>query len=1128
MGLLSQEYYNKLNEQQPAPTPAPSGSGGGPIETIENKIIAPIDQSIQGDIKAAGESPRLTPEQQTEKFGGEVGSAEYYDYQSKHPYKSFLFKGLGEAFGLEFPDQETWDSLPTANKAGFVAAAGPKALAKMVVRAPREIVKAPVRLALSLSPWLDLAKGKITSFDEEAAKPVKQVPWLGSVPSYWQTFDDARKSGQGPLMATLSTGSLALGDITIAASLAEGMKAALQPRAKNAAGPVVNVAPIQSVIAQDAAGASRAISKSAGSASEYYSLPKTVAKEHGGAPGNTFLKVTPVDAAGGQVEVAIVQTRGGVFQKAKDFITRKGERIYEGDFGPEIKYESQIIPSGKVPGGTVPAAEADLALSTVQPKALKGFENKPITGEQISHVGKLAEINKVNPETAQAVMRSLTGKNSIGELTQSEYVKLSQTMAAFSESGRYVPGSPSVNIFSQYGSPQRHWMRAYEEKSGIPLYSEVYTPVEDAVRTRNVFRDSYRDQSRQIFGKYAKPGFAEERRLIKSYMEGDTGSILANEALDATTKTDLVNIANQMRPLYDKLGNIFEIPTDVFLKDYQPHIQNIGGVYQLYKEGSTIPKELTFFAEFKRKGALSVQVDDALALFDIYTNAGSNKMFLNPALQRVNALGESLPPTLKNSVTSYVGEKLGYAGRVEQYLNEIGDGINKKLGWNLPPDVGRQATQLIMDTTYSGALGLRPDAVVRNMLQNPLLTYPRLGPKFYADAVKKALTKEGLAEVRAKGFVVELGLPYGEELAKEVGVMGKTNTFYRNATQKTLTPYASADLFTRSATYWQGKLQWEDSFGKYNAGKLTYEQLEKELDFNALHSVDRNIVRQRLVKGDAEGAFNHYIRDIIDETQFPYRRGASSRVTYGFAGRLGTQFGQWNIEFAHTLGRWVKNKEWDKLIRFHAASTAAKRTVEDTFGFDISKWVGVNPLNPTESPFIQFGSDLMGLMQSFKEQNSEELNKHAEELSRTTKALGRPAGVQIKNWNDFYRSVNRGPTGPDGQYGVYTESGKLKYYTDFNDIWWQMWGFPTVEEEADKQLQKDLRNAKFDYSQRKKDVLELYQREEYDKAAEMISEYGIQITPQDFDAYYIPLNQRTYESLPVTEKARFAPRVFKQ
>jgi len=1308
MGLLSDDYYKQLRQQStPVATPTQPAPDSRPlVQKAEETVLSGVEAESEQRIKnLESQASSALPSQETLR------------YHAEHPILSFFGRSLGETIGIKFPDQNTWDQMSATNKLAYLGPATLDAGARMLVRAPREIVKAPIRLAYSITkPWADLAAGKPATLDSIAGDKPLKLPWIGEVPSYFHDFKQACDSGLGPAAASLMTGATALGDATIAASLLEAVQKAFQPRAQIAGKPIFETEPIKQTLAAEKAGM-RVVGQAEGSAAEYYSLPKTVAKKYGGNSSDTFLKVTPANVVGeNSVEIAVVQTRGGVLQKTADFIKGRGEKIYQGDFGPETKFESQIVPVGKakflqgqaetkltpetkavqpaenitpiLPGdinqyrdeivrslelaepgqrifqrdaagyltgevvgqkstfpewippelrksslvkavadhinkntlptkageirlynavaeemGLVKRAKAEVdadinnlpdfareaeqltqkydaeirglekeiksgeiqagisetanvpktgepaatpapvtpedvlaalsesekkkVLAAVLPKALKGFENKPVTADQLTHISQIAAINNVDSSTAQAIIRSLTGKSVSGELTQSEYVQISQTLAALNDLGKYNPGMPSVNVFSQYGSPQRYWMRTYEEKSGIPLYSEVYVPMEDAVRLRNVFRDSYRSQSREIYGKYANPGFAEERRLIKAYMEGDTRAVTANETLKPEVKADLVKIAEQMRLLYDKLGTIFDIPTEVFLKDYQPHIQNVGGVYQLYKEGSVIPKELTFFAEFKRRGALSSQVDDALALFDIYVNAGSNKKFLNPALERISDMGEKLPATLQNSVKSYVGEKLGYAGRVEQYLNEIGVGINRKLGTDLPPDLGRQVTQYIMDTTYSGALGIRPGAIIRNLMQSPLISYPRLGPKFYAQAVAKSITKEGVKEVADKGFLVELGLPYGEELTKEVGLAGRVGTLYRNVTQATLKPYAAADTFTRGQTYWQGKYIWDDALARYSSGKITWEQFEKDVDLSAMSAPDRNIIRQRMIDGDQGGAFDQYIRDIIDETQFPYRRGASSRVTYGFAGRLGTQFGQWNIEFAHTLGRWVKTGQWDKLVRFYAAAAASKRTMEDTFGFDISKWVGLNAIDPTLSPFAQFGSELASLVQNFRDRNDEEMQKNADNLAREVKSLGMPAGVQTNNWKDFWRSYSKGPVGPDGQYGVYDSRGKLKYWAPFKDIWWDMWGFASPLEKQYQETATEMRNARFDYSRAKKKILELYQQEKFDQANELIKDYGVQLSPADFDAYYIPLNQRTFDSLPAILKPRFAPQVFK-
>jgi len=1102
MGLLQDDYYSQTRTQMPQVQPPPSPA------------------AAQGKVPAVRPSLNTKPTTEQDPAVADLR-------KNQNPLRNIGY-GLGRAMGVQ-EGGAAWDEMSFGAKSLAVAKAIPAAALKVLVDVPKELVKAPLRYGLTFSDaWGDVAAGKRPTQESLAAKPVREIPWLGAVPTYFQSYDEARKSGLGPLMSTVSTGSLALGDITIGASLAEGVQGAMRPRAKTVAGlPAMDTAPIRSVIKAEETGI-RSVRRPTDSVSEYYSVPQDVAKKHGGSSANTFVKVTPA-GLDGSMEVSLVQTRGGVLQRAEDFVRGRGEKTYRGDFGPETKIESKVVPGApKELGAAVEEGARDKALQSVIPKPLKGFEKAPVTESQVGHLTDIVAVNGIDGEVAQAVMRSVTGKAAVGELTQAEYVTVSRTFAAMDKMNMVSDSLPGVNPLGQYLSPQRKWMRAYEEKSGgaVPLYSEAYVPMEDAMRARKIFRDQHRLDSREIFGKYAEPSYAEERRLLKSYMEGDTDAVMKNPALDATTKSELATIADRMRAKYDALGPAFGIESEYFLQNYQPHIQNIGGIYQLYKDAKGIPKEMTFFAEKKRVGSLSVQVDDALALFDIYLNAGSNKVFVNPALERINAFGDALPATLKESLKEYVGEKLGYAGKVEEYVNRIAPELNRRLGTDLPPDLGRQLTQTIMDTTYAGALGIRPAAVVRNLLQAPFMTYPRLGPRFYAQAVAKALTKEGQTELVRRGMSVDLGLPYGEELTKEITLGGRARTAHRNVTQGVLKPYALADIINRATTFWQGKAIWDDAMTRYRSGKITWDQFEQAADFQAMSPIDRNVMRKALVAGDEDAAFNHYIRDIMDDTQFPYRRGAGARVTYGFAGRVLTQFSQWNTEFAHTIGSWVRTGQWDKMIRFSAAAYATQRTLETTLGVDVTNWTGLNVLNPTASPFLQFAGEVVGLVQNLRDNNRQAMNDNRDALIRQAKALGIPGGVQGIRVGNFWKSVNAGPDA-EGKYPVYSANGTLNYRADFNDLWWDvLWNFPSKDLQAKREVTKGMRNAQEDYSQAKRRALELYQQQKYDDANKLVEQFGIKIGPGDFKAYYIPYDQRLFDNLPASMKAQFAPRVY--
>jgi len=1270
----------------PAPQPLAVPKASQVALNVEEAGIGFIDRAIDKSISKI--KPGKSVEDQTKQFGGPVGSPEYY--QSVAPNRTqdnvvrtkngtpivggvigeaikgnfatgSIERSVGETFGLTFPDSETWDSMTRFQKNAHILKAEAAAGSKLALRLPRELLKVPVRLGLSLyQPWSSLVQGK-----GNVEEPTT-LPYFGKVPTYWQQYDEAKKTGLGTFGAAMSSTSTALGDVLIAPALAEAVVVALRPktviREFQPAGRVIEtqkmpdgtyatresagVAPIREMQVRDGLG-SRVVTQKEGSLSEYYALNNRVAREYGGSTSNTFMKITKAEIESNKVEVAVVQNRGGMLQRVKDTLVGRGAKVYEGDFStPEVKLLSQVTDLGdrvpvtntgqKVLGGptlnvglkvgdvqsltperiaevlkkefdvdvikssvhvssseptnvvqlsrtltdvelhklseltgqgAIPqytdgvgslqgpkAAEwggkflaeefMDLngrriggptALSNVQeeafkggvlPRALKGFENAPVSETQIAHLEAISKVNEIHPDIANAVIRTITGKDLIGDLTQAEYVKASQVLSAINKADKYMGTPASSSSAARLLSPPRYWTRSIEESTGIPLYSGVYVPVEDAFRAIDVFRNTWRDRSRTIFGDYAGPKFGEERRLIKAYMEGNSEIIMSNPTLSTQVKTDLVTIATKLRPLYDELGQIFGIPTEVFLKDYQSHIQDIGGVYQLYKDGAAIPANLSFFAEFKRTGGIGVQVDDALALFDIYTNAGSNSLFLNPVLDKVSALASGIPQTLQNSVKSYVLEKMGYAGHIEQVINEAVPRYMAKLGINAPADIGRQIDNLIMDTTYSAGLGLSPSAIVKNLLQYPLLGYAKLGPKFSIEASKIAFTKEGMAEVREQGFLVKLGVPYGQELVNEAGTVGTLGQRYRNLTQGTLKGFSMSDAAGRSMVYWQGKLQWNDLVDKLKAGKVTLSGFEKELRLDTLNSLDRDIIVQRLVAGDQAGAFNHYIRDVIDDTMFPFRRGASSRITYGFAGKKGMQFGQWNIEFTHTMGKWLKSGQFDKVIRFGAASVALKRTFEDAFGLDITKWVGLHVLNPTLSPLLQAVQEGIGALGNAAQNNQEALNANQENLVRELKTLGIPAGVEKNRLQNFWKSYAKGPIGPDGQYGVYTKSGQLKYWTDFSGLFMGIFGFPTTQSVQEQNLQTDMRNARDDYSKAKKQAMEYLQQQEFDKANTLIEEYQLNITSEDLNSYFIPLNERTYKGLPASVKSQFEQRVF--
>ena len=317
MGILAPEYYEEkireiLNPQIPTtpttepPTLAPVSSDTKVIdqrgiltdpnrqeplgEATENLFITPIDKIEQSVLNNIGE-PQLSEEKQKAKFGGIVGSIEYQQWQAANPIKAFGGLEFAKSFGMNLPDQETWDRMSVGQKNKLVNVGLAAAAAKLIIRLPREVIKAPIRLGASIiQPWVEFAKtGQIPTIDTLAdEEKIGSIPWIGEVPTYWRTYKEARDSGLGPLAATISTGSLAAGDVAINAALGEALTKSFQPRQSLKPGEqAIDVKPIEKAVVTEK-GKMKFVDKAPDSLSEYYSLPAVVAKKYNGTSANPF------------------------------------------------------------------------------------------------------------------------------------------------------------------------------------------------------------------------------------------------------------------------------------------------------------------------------------------------------------------------------------------------------------------------------------------------------------------------------------------------------------------------------------------------------------------------------------------------------------------------------------------------------------------------------------------------------------------------------------------------------------------------------------------------------------------------------------------------------------------------
>lgn len=806
--------------------------------------------------------------------------------------------------------------------------------------------------------------------------------------------------------------------------------------------------------------------------------------------------------------------------------------------------QKEVIDPFRKPKSDVPS---------IMSKPIKGFENSMVTGKQVDQILGVKNELEISDVTVQAISKVMTGKDNIYELTQKEAYDVSEAVRLMPDQ-KSIDGGDWQFFLRPWTHPARYWMESVERELGTPLYSEVFLPIETGGRLVNVFTDGWQDKSREIFGKYSNPKYYEERRMITEYIEGNKGAITDNTVISPETKIELAKIGDWLQEQYSILFKDLGITSKRFFEVYSPKIRKLGGINQLYKTDE-LPVEIKPFYEFEREGDFAPLEDDSLALFDIYTRAIAKKTYLQDPLEQAKMVIDKLPEgSIRKSANEYLQEKLGYAGKGEEYLNKLGESLSQKTGGFIPKDITKQLFDAAMTTSYAGALGLpRIMPLFRNSIQVLLTTYPDVGPEFFAEGVKRFFAKGGAAKAREKGFLVKMGVPYGAELTGNTGrgAIGRSVDVYKNLNKATMVPYGWTDSLTRGITYHAVDARFETMWKLFRDEKINYDEFEKGINMDGFNPTLQKVLRQKFGQNTSESldeAKDLMAMDILDSTQFPYRKGSESRLFYGLKGKAGLQFGQWTAEYIFTLKSWISRGQWQKLIRWMGMGSAIKRSVEDTLGIDVSKWVnapedivmgvfgGGNigaagpfsgfPIGPigkiTASAIAGFNASMTGM--------TEDVNKNWQDIYRAIQIYGGVlTGVGAKRLEDFNHSVKRYEAGiavspdPKKQFGIWSSTGKIIRWVDFASLTKVMLGFEDPEGSEQSERIGRIKKESVEYSARINDAMNYLVDGNFKKFDEMVEKNNLMIPDiaTRMKSYQTPLDQRIFDQMPMELKVKY-------
>lgn len=272
--------------------------------------------------------------------------------------------------------------------------------------------------------------------------------------------------------------------------------------------------------------------------------------------------------------------------------------------------------------------------------------------------------------------------------------------------------------------------------------------------------------------------------------------------------------------------------------------------------------------------------------------------------------------------------------------------------------------------SYAGGLGLRPMVPIRDTLQIMLTTYPMLGGKYLRVGMERAFPalKEGAESTPYKTAEQYGALMRYSDLSnlysggyESLQAGGKVTTALTGASEKMLKPLQWSNNSNRLVAFWGHAERTLDALNKWGS-RLTPDTESKLLKDAGMVWLDDSLKNQFLTEIRTAPASSYrdisfrVAKELVDVSQWNYRRGASPGVYEYALGRLFGQYGTWPlnyIEYARRLA--TKGDAGDRaqalarLVLAHGAVLSAG----EAMAIDTAQWVFTQPMAYGGSPIFQ-------------------------------------------------------------------------------------------------------------------------------------------------------------------------------
>jgi len=442
-----------------------------------------------------------------------------------------------------------------------------------------------------------------------------------------------------------------------------------------------------------------------------------------------------------------------------------------------------------------------------------------------------------------------------------------------------------VGIRAQLDSSE-HWGMDYENKTGVPVYSEVIRPTIEAGKSR--FRDNkYYD--RYISGIFK--GLPRNDTIqLTLYMKGKQ----AKEEMPELSP-ELMKKTDEIRAMFDFGFQIFGIAPEKYLQDYLPLLSGAERkrLEDIPISWEGIPSEVIPF--FKRARRRMGEVIDAFTVEDLlrlYFNAGTWAEYRN-TIHGLGDVSKDFPIPAKNEVNKLAVFLTGGVGDFDKaFRTSISQMIGKMTKGNVEEDTDVMAA--LVNTVYLGTIAGNPGSAVKNLTQSyhnwselPA-KWMAIGNKLYfSEEGQKILTQSGIQTGFAPYVQRNIERYYGKSVWRK---LLKGQAHLRNTG---MFLFQSVDHYNRGTIYlaeWARMNHFINSLAK---GEIDKDVFYGKTDFAGLHPTI-----QKMARALAEQEKWEQLADMVADqrqmmTQWRYQREVRPQWMRTGVGKIGGQFMTW-------------------------------------------------------------------------------------------------------------------------------------------------------------------------------------------------------------------------------------------